>query len=65
MWSKKHSTSMGLDEADFAKAFLVALSDNTVVKNLSEAVIRPMKFDLDNLFGSNTKVLAELQKFSE
>ena len=24
-----------------------------------------MKFDLENLFGSNTKVLAELQKFSE
>ena len=56
---------MGLDEADFARAFLVALSDDSVVNKLSEVVTRPMKFDLDNLFDSNTKVLAELQKFSE
>ena len=56
---------MGLDEADFARAFLVALSDDSVVKKLSEVVTRPMKFDLDNLFDSNTKVFAELQKFSE
>ena len=56
---------MGLDEADFARAFLVAFSDDTVVKKLSEVVTRPMKFDLDNLFDSNTKVLAELEKFTE
>ena len=56
---------MGLDQADFTKAFLVALNDEGVINKLSDVVTRPVKFDLDSVMDSNAQLMSEVKKFQE
>ena len=39
MWLRKHSTSMGIDQNEFVKAFLIALNDDSVVKKLEDSIV--------------------------
>ena len=38
MWSRKLSASMGIDQTDFARAFISALNDESVIKKIDETI---------------------------
>ena len=56
---------MGLNQQDFCKALILALSEDSVAEKFCEITTGHLKFDLETLKDSNNQVLLELKKFSE
>ena len=56
MWSRKLSASMGIDQKDFARAFISALNDESVIKKLDDTIGAQLHFELKNIKEANKEV---------
>ena len=60
MWSRKLSASMGIDQTDFARAFISALNDESVIKKLDDTIGAQLHFELKNIKEANKKLKDDL-----
>ena len=49
MWSRRLSSTMGFEQQDFVKAFVLALSDEMVISKLDSAICGNLHFEINNL----------------
>jgi len=64
MWSRKLSSSIGMDQEDFTRAFIAALKNQSVIKTLREAICGELQKevrDLREIIKSKDTQLTELK----
>ena len=49
MWSRRLSSTMGFEQQDFVKAFVLVLSDEMVINKLDSAICGNLHFEINNL----------------
>ena len=48
-WTQLLTTNMGIDEADFVKDFIAALSNKTVIKKMKAAIVGDLEIQISHL----------------
>ena len=65
MWSRRLSNKMVIDEADFVKCFVLALTNGEVVNKIDNVISASLRMDITKLTESNEKLSIELSTSRE
>ena len=63
MWSRRLSTSMGIDANDFARAFIIALGNDDVINKLDSTICQHLNMNLQTLTTATQDLKKELDTF--
>ena len=65
MWLRKYTTTMGFDQQEFVNAFLIALKNEAVIKQLDDSLGTTLKFEIGKLNDTSNDLSKKLDNFNE
>ena len=65
MWTRQLSSNMGIDQSEFIKAFVLALSEETVINKLDSAICGKLHMEVGNLTDVHNKFQQDVSQFRE